>query len=591
MIVAMIWPDLLEDWWRGHRWWVLGSLWVVVIGLGFWGLWSYHVALGLVEDPPDPHPEVSDIAYETLRLFSLDVNLEVDHAKSWPLQIARFAAPLLLVFTTLQAVIVLFYRRWLLARSQLYRGHVVIVGYGRKGRLLARQFIGERRNLVIIEKNEDNPFLESLPGQGVPVVIGDAAEPSRLSLARVHRASTLVCLTGDDRTNAQVAFAAQSLATRRGSRPLDCLVYIVDPRLCSLLTEQEVKAADADLFRLHFFNPFDRGARILLDESLPFGKREPRWLVVGLGPLSQSFVVQAVQAWSELGRAKDEVLSITLVDRDAEERVLALAAQYPAFARRCKVEGLSIDPGSARFEEGSFLFDKAGSVAFTRAYVLLRDESEALASALTVLGRLGGQRLPIFLAMEQENRLLEILRTREQASGAPIELTAFGLLDRVLQPGLLLGTTTEILARAIHEEYVRDQTRRGATSRTNPSMAPWDQLAEDLRESNRRQAEHIGTKLRQVGCFIAPRTDWDEPLLQLTPEEIEVLARMEHQRFVDERVGQGWRPGPEKDVERKISPFLVPWEEMDEPTRELDRNAVRNLPVLLAKVGFKIQRR
>jgi hypothetical protein len=30
---------------------------------------------------------------------------------------------------------------------------------------------------------------------------------------------------------------------------------------------------------------------------------------------------------------------------------------------------------------------------------------------------------------------------------------------------------------------------------------------------------------------------------------------------------------------------------MDEPARELDRHAVRNLPVLLSKVGFKIQRR
>lgn len=585
----MTWPDRLEDWWREHRWWVIGSLWIVVIGLGFWGLWTYHVALGLLQKPPDPRPEVSDIAYETLRLFSLDVNLDVDHEKSLPLQIARFAAPLLLVLTTLQAVIVLFYGRWLLARAQLFRGHVVIVGYGRKGRLLARQFISQRRRLVIVEQNEDNPFLESLPGQGVPVVVGDAAEPAELRRARVHRASVLVCLTGDDRTNAQVAFAAQSLAARRG-RPLDCFVYIVDPRLCTLLTEQELESADADRFRLHFFNPFERGARILLDETSPFAERGPRLLVLGLGPLSQSFVAQAVQAWSEAGR-EGEALSITFVARDAEERVRVFAAQYPAAARRCSLAGLSIDPGSARFEEGSFLFDAAGSLAFTRVYVLLRDESEALAATLTLLGLLGGRRLPIFLAMEQENRLLDILRAREEESGDPAELRAFGLWDRVLQPGLLLGTTTEILARAIHEEYVRDQARRGETPRTNPSMAPWDSLADDLKESNRRQAEHIGSKLRQVHCFIAPRTDWDEPLLQFRPGEIEALAMAEHQRFVDERKDQGWRAGPVKDVHRKISPYLVSWEEMDEPTRDLDRNAVRNLPVLLAKVGFKVQRR
>ena len=296
--------------------------------------------------------------------------------------------------------------------------------------------------------------------------------------------------------------------------------------------------------------------------------------MIGLGPLSQSFVVQAVHTWTEAGRPGGS-LSITVVDRDAEARVQALATRYPAFQRYNCVTGLSLDPGSDVFEEGAFLFDSKGAAAFTRAYVLLGDEPAALDAALGLLSALGGHRLPIFLAMEQENRLLQILRTREQASGARIELYAFGLLDRVLQPGLLLGTTTEILARAIHEEYVRDQERRGETAAANASIRPWGRLAEDLRESTRRQAEHIGSKLQQAQCFIAPRTDWDQPLFQFTPQEVEILARSEHQRYVAER-GDG--------AEGKT------WEEIDEPARELDRQAVRRLPALLARVGFSVQR-
>lgn len=583
----MTWIGRLEDWWRGHRWWVILGLWLGVLSLGFLGLRSYHQ----VKDP-DPDPEIADTAYETLRLFTFDVSLDVDHKKGPALQIARFMAPLLLVLTTLQAFIVLFYGRWLLLTARLYRGHVVIAGYGRKGLLLAKRFLAEGWRVVVIERDEQSPSLHDLSRLGVPVVLGDATDRAHLQRAQVHRASVLVCLTGDDRTNAEVAFASQALAGRRPGRPLDCLVYIVDPRLCSLLTEQELEAADADSYRLHFFNPFERGARIVLDECPPFGDpgESPRLLVIGIGPLSQCFLVQTVQAWVESGRA--ERLSITVVDRDAEEHVRALAARYPAVPRHCTVEGLSIDPGSPRFEAGSFLIDREGGLAFTRAYILLRDESEGLSAALTLLNLLGGRRLPIFLALEQESRLVEMLRTREQESGAPTELRVFALLDRVLQPGLLLGTTTEILARAIHEEYVRDQRRLGETARTNPSMAPWEELAEDLRESNRRQAEHIGSKLHQAGCVITPRLDWDEPLFSFTPEEVEALARSEHRRFVEERERQGWRyaPGP-KDPSRKLSPYLIPWEELDEPTRELDRNVVRLLPALLARVGFRIQRR
>ena len=573
----MAWTERLGDWWRGHRWWVIGALWAAVIVLGFWGLWLYRVK----HAPPNPpQPELSDIAYETLRLFSLDVSMDVDHDKNLPLQIARFAAPLLLVLTTLQALIVLFYERWLLVRARRYRGHVVIAGYGKKGRLLAKQFLRERRRVVIIERDEDNPFLKALPGRGVPVVTGDAAEPAQLRRARVERASVLVCLMGDDRTNAQVAFAAQELAGRRPGRPLDCLVYIVDRRLCTLLTEQELESADADPYRMHFFNPFDRGARILLDESAPFevaGNGGPHLLVVGFGPLSQSFVVQAVYAWMEAGRP-GESFGITLIDRDAEERLRALKVHYPSLAHHCEVQGLSLDPGSPGFEEGAFLFDEKGGLAFTKAYILLGDESAALDAALTLLGVLDGRRLPIYLAIEQESRLMDSLRSREQASGAPIELHAFGLLDRVLQPGLLLGTTTEILARAIHEEYVRDQQQKGETRETNRALVPWKHLAEDLKESNRNQAEHIGSKLRQVHCFIAPRTNWDQPLFQFTPDEVESLARMEHQRFLKER------------VTLRTSPYMVSWEELDEATREQARQAVRHLPALLAKIGFRIQR-
>ncbi len=122
-------------------------------------------------------------------------------------------------------------------------------------------------------------------------------------------------------------------------------------------------------------------------------------------------------------------------------------------------------------------------------------------------------------------------------------------------------------------------------------MAAWNLLSEDLRESNRRQAEHIGSKLQRAGCTITPRTDWDEPLFQFTSEEVEALARTEHERFVAERESHGWSDGPIQDARRKISPNLVPWANMDEHSRELDRSAVRHIPVLLAKVGFKVQRR
>src|SRR5207248_2665129 len=84
--------------------------------------------------------------------------------------------------------------------------------------------------------------------------------------------------------------------------------------------------------------------------------------------------------------------------------------------------------------------------------------------------------------------------------------------SRTCTPELLLGGTNEALARMIHEEYVRQQQKLGQTTETNPSMVPWDELPEGLKESNRRQADDIGRKLREVGYCHTPTLDWGVPL-------------------------------------------------------------------------------
>ena len=170
-------------------------------------------------------------------------------------------------------------------------------------------------------------------------------------------------------------------------------------------------------------------------------------------------------------------------------------------------------------------------------------------------------------------------------------LHVFPLLEEVCNPQVLLGGTRETLARAIHEEYVAHQTREGQTRQTNPAMVAWDALSKTLKESNRDQAADIGTKLAAVGCGITNLTDWDAELLEFTPEEVETLSRMEHDRWMGERLAAGWTfaPGP-KDVGRKTHPDLVPYEKLTEEKRGLDRSAVRGIPAFLARAGFHAYR-
>jgi hypothetical protein len=121
-------------------------------------------------------------------------------------------------------------------------------------------------------------------------------------------------------------------------------------------------------------------------------------------------------------------------------------------------------------------------------------------------------------------------------------------------------------------------------------MVDWAQLPESLKESNRKQAADISRKLESIGCEIVSMTDWDAEPLAFTADEIEPHAREEHERWRDERKTVGWRYAGTRNDERKESPNLVDYEDLPEEMKEIDRAAVRGIPVFLAEIGFAVVR-
>jgi hypothetical protein len=118
-------------------------------------------------------------------------------------------------------------------------------------------------------------------------------------------------------------------------------------------------------------------------------------------------------------------------------------------------------------------------------------------------------------------------------------------------------------------------------------MWPWEELPDDLKQANLAQAAHISTKLNAIDCPVVPESAGLQDFT-FTREEIELLAEMEHKRWMQERQAQGYVYGPKR--EGRQHPDLVDWEDLSESAREKDRNAVRELPAILRQAGFHILR-
>jgi RyR domain len=148
----------------------------------------------------------------------------------------------------------------------------------------------------------------------------------------------------------------------------------------------------------------------------------------------------------------------------------------------------------------------------------------------------------------------------------------------------------DALARAIHEDYVRRTGGAEGGPGEDLSLLPWDQLPDTLRNSNRNQALDIERKLEAIGCDIAPESEARRSIDHFSDDEVEQLAQLEHLRWEAERRADGWTYGPTKDVATKRTPYLVPWDELSEEVRDLDRDTVRQIPDFLRTAHLAVVR-
>ncbi|KAK4632865.1 hypothetical protein CLAFUW4_03893 [Fulvia fulva] len=193
-------------------------------------------------------------------------------------------------------------------------------------------------------------------------------------------------------------------------------------------------------------------------------------------------------------------------------------------------------------------------------------------------------------------------RTKFDVSALPpeeqIQLHVDGrIFMSFLRSPKLPAALRERLAQGLFETY-KKQRRHMAKSdsdiaalESDPSMYDWDDLAPELKESTRAQADDIPRKLRAVNCFMLDQ-ERASPLVHVPAfgeGELLMLSEMEHERFNAERLQRQWRMGPRSSGKR-TTPFLVPWRDLTQEWRDVDTVMVECVPRVLAGAGWRIYR-
>jgi hypothetical protein len=201
--------------------------------------------------------------------------------------------------------------------------------------------------------------------------------------------------------------------------------------------------------------------------------------------------------------------------------------------------------------------------------------------------------LPEQFAAEKEatfNKLLDLRAIFDEgffigceSMSARASLASVRKMDNQIASRPLLDNLEKI-AMAIHDSYNQKQQERHPNQAL--SYPQFSDLPDTLKYSNLRQARSIVGKVDFMGWEMRTLGSQGKVIASIPDDLVETLAEMEHDEWMQERTRSGWNLGAVKDTQKKITPYLVPYDELSEEIKEYDRDTVRNIPELLGMVGL-----
>ena len=142
-------------------------------------------------------------------------------------------------------------------------------------------------------------------------------------------------------------------------------------------------------------------------------------------------------------------------------------------------------------------------------------------------------------------------------------------------------------AQAVHEKYLR---YIADTQIKRPNVKPWENLSVDIKLSNLNQARSYREKLALVKCEMTLKDESREAVTSFQDDEVLMMAKQEHQRWMDEKIEDGWVYSEVRDDAKKRHDCLVEWDKLSEEVQNRDKEPVRNMIGILDSVGYGVYR-
>jgi Trk K+ transport system NAD-binding subunit len=192
--------------------WKLIAFFVLALLTALYLAWYYPIG--------DSRPAtINEAFYEALKLLTFQSELPFPNG-DWLGVMIFFSVPLIGLALIFQSVLnfgkLLLDKserpeKWQIALASTYRNHIIVCGLGRVGFRVAEQLRRAGYEVVAIERDWENPLVERLLAQKIPVIRGNASDTDVLRRAGILYARAVFTALSDDVLNLEIALAARSI--------------------------------------------------------------------------------------------------------------------------------------------------------------------------------------------------------------------------------------------------------------------------------------------------------------------------------------------------------------------------------------------
>lgn len=561
------------------------------------------------------HADALSVVYHTLQLFILHAP-HLEHPPNWQLHTGRMLSAVVVFWAVIRGIMALGGAELKLAWTRLQGGHVIICGMGGLGRHLASEFRRGGDRVVVIES--DAAAVKSAPA-GLLVLKGNADSRQELKRAGIAGARQLIAVCEEVQTNIAVVSTAGELVHRNTSRnplrrPLEAWLFVPDAQLRQLLKQDGLFPSAGPRMRINVrgLDLFSLAARqVLASQPLDFKPIDAdsaavvHLVIVGFGPMGQRIALQAAQS-AHFANGRNP--RVTVLEPDSSPRIHSFLDRYPRFHDLVDFTHSGFDENDAdaaqhilnaatrgrdEISTVAICWDSLADTITGEAQLFRRlqeDDAVNVRLALSLQQLPGSEDLRVLLFQTRRGGFARLFSDRRPPDSTQTGIHVFGTIEQTCSLDVVMHEQSDVIARALHENWYSAQIDAGHKIGDKPALRPWDDLDEVYRESNRHAADHIPVKLRAIGGRIDALTSGSGRLTAIDdPEQVEMLAKMEHSRWCAELslMGYSYAPGARDDTAR-THPDLVPWDDLNKTSCEYDRSQVRAIPAALERAGLGV---